>query len=531
MKRLLAFFKAKTITGRIISVILVLMILMVLAIVIPFGVLSYKSEIKKLEAMEQMLNRDYDKAIKQEVETALSLIQGVYERYQNGLITDEEEAKILAADLIRGLSYGDGGYFWIDTKDGTNIVLLGSKTEGTNRYNLQDVYDNYLIQNIIARALEGGGYTEYWFPKKGSDVPLPKRSYSLYFEPFEWVVGTGNYIDDIKAHVDMEREKEMARLRSLMVVLVFITLGILILAALIAVIFGRGFSRPIVALSQSTTLLANGDLHVDLDINRKDEIGTLQKSLKATIDKLRSIIAEVVEGSENVANASDQMSKTSEHLSQGASQQAASTEEISSSIEEMVANIQSNTENAFLTEKTAINTEDGVNELQKTLKLNLDSMQEIKSKTNIINDIATQTNLLALNAAVEAARAGEYGRGFAVVAAEVRKLSDYTQKAANEIDHLTTSSLGAAEESWNRLETLLPEIQKTVERVREISVSSKEQDAGAGQINNAIQDLVHITSQNAASSEELASGSEELSRQASQLSKTVSFFKLKKKKV
>ena len=235
---------------------------------------------------------------------------------------------------------------------------------------------------------------------------------------------------------------------------------------------------------------------------------------------------EVVDGSSNVASASAEMSKTAEHMAQGANTQSASTEEISSSVEEMVANIQSNTENASITENISVNTETNMNALQNTLKVNLDSMKEIKSKTNIINEIATQTNLLALNAAVEAARAGEYGRGFAVVAAEVRKLSDYTQRAASDIDKLTATSLGSAEESWQNLERLLPEIQATVERVREISSSSREQDIGASQINNAVQEMVNVTSQNAASSEQLASSSEELSRQAEQLRDVIGFFKL-----
>ncbi|TLX75168.1 methyl-accepting chemotaxis protein [Labilibacter sediminis] len=318
----------------------------------------------------------------------------------------------------------------------------------------------------------------------------------------------------------------MARLRNVMLLMILVTIAVLVLAGLATIMFGRSFSRPIINLSENTEKLANGDLDVAFFVNRKDEIGTLQQSLKSTIDKLREVIIEVVDGSKNVAAASTQMSKTAEHLSLGASKQAASTEEISSSVEEMAANIQSNTENASITEKTSVNTEKSVDKLQATMKLNLDSMQEISKKTDIINEIATQTNLLALNAAVEAARAGEYGRGFAVVAAEVRKLSDYTQKAASEIGVLTASSLGAAEESWNNLEALMPEIQKTVESVREISVSSNEQDAGAGQINNAVQELVGVTSQNAASSEELASSSEELARQSDQLKETIAFFKI-----
>ncbi len=205
----------------------------------------------------------------------------------------------------------------------------------------------------------------------------------------------------------------------------------------------------------------------------------MQESLKITIDKLRQVISEVVGESYNVATDSLEMRKTADHMSQRASEQSASAEEISTSIEEMAANIQSNTDNADVSEKISIQALERMNVIQEAMKQNLGSMQAIKEKISVINDIVAQTNLLALNAAVEAASAGEYGRDFAVVATEVRKLSDYTQKAASEIDSLTSVSLGAAEESWENLEQLLPDIQSTVERKREIYVSSKEQSAGA----------------------------------------------------
>jgi methyl-accepting chemotaxis protein len=526
MKKGFVFFKNNSITTKIISVTIFLVVIMAMALVVPFGILSYRNEMKMLEDLEELLYKDYDKEIKHQVETAYDLLEGVYAKYTDGDLT-EEEAMSLAADLVRGLSYDSSGYFWIDTKEGTNVVLLGSDTEGKSRYNLKDAKGKLFIQEIIKAAVAGGGFTEYWFPKKGSDVAMPKRSYSMYFEPFNWVLGTGNYIDDIIARVEAEREQEMASLRQLILLMLVITVAVIALATIGAIVFGRSFSKPIILLSKETEKLSEGNLDITIVKNRNDEIGILQGALQFTVDKLKEVIGEVRDGAGNVASASGQMSKTAEYISQGASSQSASTEEISSSVEEMVASIQSNTENADVTEEISLNSEKSVFSLNSTLKENLDSMTEIKAKTNIINDIASQTNILALNAAVEAARAGEYGRGFAVVAAEVRKLSDYTQIAANEIDRLTGLSFNSAEQAWKNMEALLPQIKNTVERVREISVSSKEQDAGAGQINNAVQELVGVTSQNAASSEELASSSEELYRQAEQLKEIINFFKFK----
>ncbi|TLX75169.1 hypothetical protein E9993_09715 [Labilibacter sediminis] len=174
--KLRASLKKRTITGKIISVSMIQIILMALAIAIPFGVLSYRAELKNLEDFEHTLREDYDAEIRHEVETVFSLIKGLNDKYEEGVYTFDE-ARLLAADIVRGLSYGDGGYFWVDKSDGTNVVLLGLDAEGKNRYDMQDANGTYFIRDIIKAAMNGGGYSEYWFPKKGTNVPLPKRSY------------------------------------------------------------------------------------------------------------------------------------------------------------------------------------------------------------------------------------------------------------------------------------------------------------------------------------------------------------------
>ena len=128
-------------------------------------------------------------------------MNGIYAKYEAGEYT-EEEAKKMSADLIRGISYGENGYFWVDTLEGDCIVLLGKDTEGTNRYDAADVNGFKMIQAIIAAAQEeGGGYVDYYFPKQGEEEASPKRSYSLVFEPYGWVVGTGNYTDYIDTEI------------------------------------------------------------------------------------------------------------------------------------------------------------------------------------------------------------------------------------------------------------------------------------------------------------------------------------------
>lgn len=220
------------------------------------------------------------------------------------------------------------------------------------------------------------------------------------------------------------------------------------------------------------------------------------------------------------------MSATSEEMSQGASEQAAAAEEASSSIEQMTANIRQNADNAMETEKIATQASGDARVGGDAVNQTVSAMKEIADKIMIIEEIARQTNLLALNAAIEAARAGEHGKGFAVVAAEVRKLAERSQKAAGEINELSTSSVEVAEQAGIVLNSLVPNIQKTAELVQEISASSREQDAGADQISKSIQQLDAVIQQNASASEEMASTSEELSSQSDQLAEMISFFKV-----
>ncbi|MDD2542432.1 MAG: methyl-accepting chemotaxis protein, partial [Desulfuromonadaceae bacterium] len=185
-----------------------------------------------------------------------------------------------------------------------------------------------------------------------------------------------------------------------------------------------------------------------------------------------------------------------------------------------------NTDNAMQTEKISIKSSVDAKEGGKAVIETVAAMKEIATKISIIEEIARQTNLLALNAAIEAARAGEHGKGFAVVASEVRKLAERSQSAAGEISGLSTRSVAIAEQAGEMLSRMVPDIQRTAELVQEITASSKEQDAGAEQINKAIQQLDQVIQQNASASEEMASTSEELSSQAEQLSDAVAFFKI-----
>ncbi len=274
---------------------------------------------------------------------------------------------------------------------------------------------------------------------------------------------------------------------------------------------------------------ADGDLTFVIDqadLKIKDEIGDLARAMVSMGDKIKEILTEVANGADNVATASNEMSGMSQQISQGTNEQASSTEEVSSSMEQMTSNIEQNASNAQQAEKLSDTVSKGLTEVASAAGKSVEATKNISTKITIINDIALQTNILALNAAVEAARAGEHGKGFAVVAAEVRKLAERSKLSADEIVELASTSVELAEGAGELMGKLVPEIQKTVQMVREIAASSLEQRGGADQINNAIQQLNQVVQQNAAASEEMATSAEELSSQAAQLKDIIGYFKV-----
>ncbi len=271
-------------------------------------------------------------------------------------------------------------------------------------------------------------------------------------------------------------------------------------------------------------LIANGDLTISpKPLSDKDTLGI---SLQSMVERLRGVVGNALSAADNVSSGSQQLSSGSEQLSQGATEQASSAEEASASMEEMAANIKQNADNAAQTEKIARQSSKDAEASGEAVNKAVNAMRTIAEKISIVQEIARQTDLLALNAAVEAARAGEHGRGFAVVASEVRKLAERSQQAAAEISGLSGETVKVATEAGEMLSKLVPDIRKTAELVAEISAACREQDIGASQINEAIQQLDKVTQQNAGASEEMSATSEELAAQAEELQASIAFFRV-----
>ena len=272
--------------------------------------------------------------------------------------------------------------------------------------------------------------------------------------------------------------------------------------------------------------IAEGDLTVTVKTKTNDQ-SSLLFAMKRMSESLTGIVTEVRGAANNLSSASEEVSATAQSMSQTSSEQAASVEETSASMEQMSASINQNTDNARVTDSMATKAADMATKGGYSVRQTEAAMKQIAKKISIIDDIAYQTNLLALNAAIEAARAGEHGKGFAVVATEVRKLAERSQVAAQEIGELASSSVEQAEKAGKLLDEIVPSINMTSDRVKEITDASEEQSSGVGQINTSMAHLNQIAQQNAAASEQLAATAEEMNGQAEQLKQTMGFFKLK----
>ncbi len=268
--------------------------------------------------------------------------------------------------------------------------------------------------------------------------------------------------------------------------------------------------------------ISKGKLNFKFNNHRKST-GMIYSMEEMTL-KLKDVISSIITGSAHFTEQSELISNKSKILTDSTNNQASCIEEISESIDQMVLSIKENSDNAHKAERISNEIALSLSRLSSSTKESINFNKQITDKIQIINDIAFQTNLLALNAAVEAARAGEHGKGFSVVASEVRKLAERSKIAADEIMGVTNSGLRISEESSSLLETMIPEIQKKLQFVQEISSAGQLQNYTVSNINNAVKEFNSSVFKNVKASDELSMSAMALAIHAENLLETISYF-------
>ncbi|MBU5472437.1 methyl-accepting chemotaxis protein [Roseburia sp. MSJ-14] len=494
------------------ATIVILVIFSLIAVTTIFlsglGVHFLKQSMEKTtKEYENAKDEGYRMEIKSEVQSAIAVVQGYYEQYKNGDLS-EKEAQELAKEAVRAMRYrdDDSGYMWIDGTDYTLIMhpILADQ-EGNNRYDLTDQNGVKIIQNIMKSADAGGGYNEFYFTKADGVTVAPKVAYSEKFEPWDWVITTGNYVDDMNAEMK-ETENNMDKEFTTMITS-FVISGviILIIAMVIAFIFGKRLTLGIKKVEGHLQKTASGNLSFEIDsklLGRADEIGSIARSLNEVKESLASMIGSVSTAGDKLMDSSEKFSQkfanitesiqnantAIEELAQGATSQASETEIVNNKIAELgnVIGVEKEDvgrlgESVSAMMEYSTGASESIQTLYKITEVTTNAIEIVYDQTNknnesaaninkaveIIKELAEQTNLLSLNASIEAARAGEAGKGFAVVAEEIRNLAEESSNSAAEIEGIVKDLTGNIEISVNKMHEVSKNVQEQGSRLEE----------------------------------------------------------------